>query len=464
MTKMSYNPFQKPIDELETKDLAVLQEVTEGWYIEYKSILVQTKDIAKSIAAFANHYGGWLFYGVAEVTNKSTKDKGKIAGSFPGIPTSEIPRFTDNLRNAVKDCLNPQPYYEYKVLDGPCSEIGLPDGQSVLVVLIPPGLNCPYVHSDGRIYRRVGDASDPKYETDRFILDQLWEKRRRAEEQFQTFINQEPELSKAEDNVSFMQIFLLPDHANPIRSRTTLTFQEFADILLDKDIIEGGMSTPFENISTMTDGFIARQVSDNNPHNFIPTWKHYNDGSSVIYFPLRKYPKDSRIMTNALDGYKYSQEFIQELRRQQHNIGYIIDLHLMILLITAYFTKHITLIERGGVGGAIFVKLAFRGVWRTSPFLDTQRFIAHINKYGLPVIQENVQISPPGTGFDSLLQVNYNFEQLKQDFEKQQLELALFILFEVWNTFGIPISVFTDGEFYEAIHRAVPIFRRKMNK
>lgn len=41
------------------------------------------------------------------------------------------------------------------------------------MVHIPWGADAPSVHREGRIYRRVGDGSEPKAENDRFVLDQL---------------------------------------------------------------------------------------------------------------------------------------------------------------------------------------------------------------------------------------------------------------------------------------------------
>ena len=52
---MKYNPFNKPLDELTADDLNVLinNEVTEGYWIEYKSEFQESKKISKSIALVA---------------------------------------------------------------------------------------------------------------------------------------------------------------------------------------------------------------------------------------------------------------------------------------------------------------------------------------------------------------------------------------------------------------------------
>ena len=66
MNPLRYNPFSKHLDDLEPSDLSILRDVAEGWYVEYKIAVPSPNSIAKSISSFANTYGGWLFYGVAE--------------------------------------------------------------------------------------------------------------------------------------------------------------------------------------------------------------------------------------------------------------------------------------------------------------------------------------------------------------------------------------------------------------
>ena len=56
-----YNPFDVPFSLITTESLKTLCDVSEGWYVEYKEKVPNPSSIAKSISAFANTYGGWLF-------------------------------------------------------------------------------------------------------------------------------------------------------------------------------------------------------------------------------------------------------------------------------------------------------------------------------------------------------------------------------------------------------------------
>ena len=55
----AYSPFDKALKDLLAADLANLKIVNEGWYVEYKSELVNARALAKAVSAFANTYGGW---------------------------------------------------------------------------------------------------------------------------------------------------------------------------------------------------------------------------------------------------------------------------------------------------------------------------------------------------------------------------------------------------------------------
>ena len=44
---MRFTPFDKEQQELSAENLESLREVEEGWYVEYKSQLPSTRDLAK---------------------------------------------------------------------------------------------------------------------------------------------------------------------------------------------------------------------------------------------------------------------------------------------------------------------------------------------------------------------------------------------------------------------------------
>jgi hypothetical protein len=438
------------------EDVVQLKQVAEGWYIEYKSMQVPTKNIAKSLAAFANHYGGWIFYGV-----EGERDGINLPDAFPGLTHAETADLIENLRNASKDLLNPSPYYEYKILHGPCESIGLSRDRNIVVVAVPSGINTPYVHGDGKIYRRVADASDPRAESDRFVLDQLWDRRKKAEEALAVFLQARPTVSRREVDMPFMHIFLLQDPLDHAHRMTRISFDEFVDMMSQMDFSGEGYIITFDNFYTMSNGFVARQVSNHDPYNLILTWQHFDDGSSLISVPLRQKFTDGSMILE--EQYEYADCFMKQLQEKRHKNARIIDFHSIFLTIASCVSKQRILTEKGNVFGPAYIKIAFENIWRTLPFFDTDSYVQFIGKHGIPLIQYNNCYSPPGTTFDSFIKIDYENNKVPNELPVvMQLTQVASIVSEAGNAFGVPSHVLFDtkGEWLHAINRSIDIIRR----
>jgi len=156
-----YSPFARSWDELDASDLDQLKGAAEGWHVEYKSEVPKADVAGKSLSSFANSYGGWIFYGVETPSGSSS-----LPTSFPGIADSDVPRVLEMLQKGSGQ-VRPHPFFETKSIAGSDTATGLPANHSIVVVRVPPGAKAPYLHNNGRIYRRAADASEPTHETDR---------------------------------------------------------------------------------------------------------------------------------------------------------------------------------------------------------------------------------------------------------------------------------------------------------
>ena len=132
--------------------------------MEYKRECPTASHLGKTISSFANTYGGWLFLGVEELSKQDN-----CAGAFPGIANADLEAARQRIRQGASQHVTPTPYFEMAVLSGPCAEIGLAEDKSVVVVEVDHSNSAPHVHKDARIYRRAGDSSEPRPETDRHL-------------------------------------------------------------------------------------------------------------------------------------------------------------------------------------------------------------------------------------------------------------------------------------------------------
>src|SRR5438128_10928656 len=74
---MTFNPFEKPVDDLGDIDLqrVIDRDVAEGLYMEYKREFPKNEKIGWSLASFANSYGGWYVVGVEADKQRNTAVK-----------------------------------------------------------------------------------------------------------------------------------------------------------------------------------------------------------------------------------------------------------------------------------------------------------------------------------------------------------------------------------------------------
>src|SRR6266581_7747514 len=117
--------------------------------------------IAKSIASFANTYGGWYIVGVIT-------DAHNVAQSIPGFSLDECHDPIASLRDSIRLGIDPIPVFFPQV-------VTLAPKRAVLVVYVPGEQDTPFITRDGRIYRRVSDSSNPVPENQRLAVDHMVE-------------------------------------------------------------------------------------------------------------------------------------------------------------------------------------------------------------------------------------------------------------------------------------------------
>ena len=435
-----YSPFDKAIHELQPPDLTILRNVHEGWYVEYKRQVVNASALAKSLSAFANTYGGWLFIGVQE----QSKDNA-VADEFPGIPEKDVDGILQSLRHSAADHLNPTPFFNTTVLRGPCSENGLAKGRAIIAVEIPQSHTAPHVHKDGRIYRRVADGSEPKPETDRFLLDQLWRRAEPLREMTRKWIERDPEFSQDEEKMPYVRVLLCVD---PWRQHATWLDAQISEIrrILTTPEIAGIPSVPFDTVYTTAEGLIARQLKGNDPHNYGLTWKIQRDLSCEIVLPLPFYaPSILNELIIEFDGYINTLRFIDILKDYGYSRPRIADLNFLMNILTSVVATYRRLLKLADADGEFYFKARILNAWRMVPFVDIETVLNEIKAHGLPMVMDSAVTAPSGDVPDSFEFIN---ERVFKESEKEELSVCMaqagFMFIPIAQAFGVPLLI--EGE------------------
>lgn len=385
-----YSPFAKNFSLISADDLHVLREVSEGWFVEYKETLLSPPQLAKSVSSFANHEGGWLFLGIQE-----SSDGKRTAGAYPGIETTSCGRAIDSIRDAIKSHLSPTPYFESRVISGPSADGSLPPDRAVIAVRIPVGHNPPYIHSSGRIYRRVADSAEPSAERDRAVIDLLVRRSEQSKQRLKTFLTAAHHVSEAERESSFVQLFFMQDRLGERDEALELSFSDFAELAASTS--SSPIALRFDNVFTMSDGFVGRHLGTNAAHLRLATWEFYRTGSSVFTFPITHGDPTGNAR------FKYAHAFKETFHRR--NLTAVLDANQLLILLAAAFGRHVAILNKTQTPGPVFGKARLLNIWRKTPFFDSAAFVQHVKKYGPAVSQVEETFAPPGHDPDSFLRI-----------------------------------------------------------
>ena len=388
---------------------------------------------------------GGYFFGVEE----HSKDN-PVAGAFPGISNNEVDGALQSLRHSAADHLNPTPFFETTVLRGPCAENGLAEGRAIVAVEISQSHTTPHVHKDGRIYRRIADGSEPKPETDRFVLDQLWRRSEPIREMTRKWIERDPEFSQETKEPPYVRVLLCVD---PWYQRDPWLGASLHEIrrILTSYTPEGIPSISFDTVYTttgeiMAGGIIARQLKGNDPHRYGLTWKLQRDLSCDIALPLSLYaPNAPEDLLRGFDGYQHAGRFVHILKEQEHTQPRVADLNFLMYLLIGIVSKYRRLLNLTDTEGKFYFKARTLNAGRIIPFVDDEKVLGEFEAYGSPMILDSTVTVPPGDDPDSFAFIDEL--ETKEDKYKEQVVTvtqASLMFTRIAVALGIPIVI--EGE------------------
>lgn len=440
-----FSPFEKPLKDLAAADLEQLRSVAEGWYVEYKSEMSKAPDVAKSVSALANTYGGWVFYGVEE---KSKTDA--VAGAFPGIAVADADAGLQRIRQAVAQLMNPATHFDARAIVGDGKVFA--SDRVVICVRVPQSLAAPHVHSSGRIYRRVADGSEPKAENDRHLLDQLFRRSNELRQQFAEWVDLDPELSRGEEDIPYLRLMMIADPWSDESPWLETNAAELKPLFAQNPGVVS--SVPFDTIYTSSRGYVARQ-SGNDPHNLGLTWRFRESLVSDVYVPLSLYAVNApTILREHLEGYEQADRFVELLEAKGYSSPRVVDLNLLFNVLVGVVEIQRRLLAKASWSKSYFVKARLLNVWRTVPFLDVDAVMDRFEADGLPVCLDGLVTAPSGTDPESFQEVQ---PMLDAQVEAARIMLqALVVLEPVAQAWGLPTVMdrALQPPMYERLQRA----------
>ncbi len=384
-----FNPFEKPLREIEKDDLNLLvsKGVVEGVFVEYKQDFVNPLKIARSVASFANTYGGWLIVG-------AQTDNNNLPIAFPGFDLNTRPKPKEDLRNMILSHVDPFPRYYTQLVE-------VSPDRGVLLIQIPESDETPHVTSDGRIYRRNAEGSDPVPEKDRFSIDKLYEKGKQFRQRVEKFCQREMIMSEwqAKAQQPWLEMYFLP---YPLDQLDIADWPDYAKHL--KERFEKPLSVPIplpteaeasteipqdavftlENIIEFNNFFITsqsismRQTTKKTLSLLPPTFEFYHNGAAKIFIsvPLIAQQQINRPLFTS---------FLEHIDQEDLNLFRFIDGQQLFNACVALIMAYVKLLEEQDWDGQLLAKFRISNSWRSVLFIESKDYIQHVQSYGVPV-------------------------------------------------------------------------------
>jgi hypothetical protein len=379
-----YNPFDKEISRLRRSDLDKLisKEIAEGWYVEYKEDFTSSRKTGHSIAAFANSEGGWYIVGV-----KANQDN--VAESIIGfdLATNRGPK--EKVRDIIKTHVSPVPFFQSKLLK-------LPNNKAVLIVYIEKGYETPYVTRDGRIYRRVGEGSDPVPETDRYAMQKLFERSHELKQRIEAFSQNPFSMSnlQAEQRQCFLEAYFYISPFETFRFRDFYR-KQFIDELREVfstpvSFIAAPMTAclSFDNLHTSSRSYVLRHLPQRRTSIDLGlTIELFESGNMKMLIPMPQlptaFPLDS--LPEIYQDSVHYETFLDMLTEDESKFVKVIDGYTFFVSFIILFNQYCRLLKGHKVRKGLKARFRFSESWRTLLYFDDEQYLDFLKEYGLPI-------------------------------------------------------------------------------
>lgn len=434
----NYNPFDKKVSELEKKDLNnLINNVAEGWFVEYKGDFPSKKKISRSIASFANSDGGWYIIGIDEEGNSN------YAKEIVGFDINEYSKPKERIRNIVANNITPKPFFESKL-------IKINNEKAVLVIHIERGDETPYVTNEGKIYQRVGEGSDPVPLKDHYTIQKLYERSKESQIWIENFSQNQFGISKLQKdkNQCFLEIYFYTIPLNKFE------FNDFFSETFFKEVIEQfskkapilsqyligniEINRSYSSLSS----YILRQVTPGNSIDLVTTIELFINGNLKVILPLPTIDTENLQHTDP-DYFPIIEDFYDLLSEREYENLDIIDANKFFIAFMIIYKQYIQFLKNKNFNDTIGIRFKITNSWRTVLFFNDENYIDFVEKYGCPIcIKSEIEI--PAFNNGNLIFIPLNEQEVSVPLNKEGLKPAIIgvdsiaIIQTLYEALGIP--------------------------
>lgn len=408
--------YQKSAKEFQSEDLNGLYSLEEGWFVEFKDRAPETAKLARSISSFANSHGGLLVIGAKEA------QKTRRLQSFSPMSRADAEQAIIRAREAVIAHMTPAAYFEANAVEVATLDKSV-DERWIVVISIPKGNFGPYLHSNGCIYVRVGDAAAPHALADLTQQERLWAdslgRKARIKSRIEQLSNQ------FQVGTPSIHIVVLAD--KPGYPTKSLTLEDFREVSL---LPHASNCDPiFDQVQTLDTSVVARRTEQQVDACGI-IWDY--DKIRRLHFiqlPIATHFWSGQDFDNRGDMFK-----LPELGQKLSARSVPGRLMILNLLPTLYFLSVIIrkvkmLHQREGYKGQLKLNACAVDCKCAIPFLGTPAYFSEVDSTNFPYVMRDVGFFEPLDDFDNWNCFSVNYDNLPESGLSQMDTVTAFGIF-----------------------------------
>ncbi|HQQ19988.1 MAG TPA: hypothetical protein PK520_07855, partial [Exilispira sp.] len=284
------------------------------------------------------------------------------------------------------------------------------------MVHVLEGENTPYISYDGRIYRRQESSSEPLFQTDRFIIDNLFNKHSEIEKEKDKFRNINYFFSREENEIPYFIAYanLIPWHNFELKEFNQKNFlNELRTIFNntvsfnikynDEDIIKITGDLSFDNIFRYYNSICLKQILNNYINLNCLTLEIDKYANIKILIPLEYKVKENLIN----DQPAYNNYFLTNKIACSNYIKFI-DLTKLINVLTILLYNYFELLKKYEYCNNLEFRFETLNCQNTSLYITNKKYFDHIKEYGIPICLKESQVFPEKAK-------EINFEEIKKE-------------------------------------------------
>lgn len=400
--------YQKSAGDIGSSHILELQTLEEGWFVEFKEQLPDTSKFARSISSFANSHGGLLVIGAKE------EQKTRRLASFTPMSRENADKCILRAREAVAAHVSPPIFFEAKAveLDELVSDMY---ERWIVVISIPKGSRGPYLHSNGCIYVRVGDAATPYPLSDLTQQERLWTESLNRKKQLRNRV--EWLSDQFRQGTPSIHVFILADDI--VANAKQCTHHDFREIAFAEHVETA--DPIFDQVQTLDTSFVARRTEQLIEASGLLWDYDYQRSLHFIQIPIATHIWNGKEFDNRADQFGLF-ELAERLKSREVSSEIMITNLLPMLYFLCIMVRKVQMLHRRqSYGGNLKLNACVVDARATIPFLGTPSYLNEIDCTNFPYIHRdigfirpledssswfNFSVEPTVSDIDSMMKIN----------------------------------------------------------